>query len=799
MAYPKKIFTKIRRDLFQLKVRAALVIIITAVSVSIYIGTHTALRSIKNTSAKLIKSLQLADLEINILPITSDDLPEIPQGIEGIRGFEKRLILPGSIEAKNDELIASLLIFVDDTKTQEVNKFMIIEGRAPEPAKTTEVLLDYSVARDRGYHVGDKITIGIQGFFSDFEIVGLAVSPEFLISSANPDFYLPIKGSLAIVYTSMDVIKNLFGYSIYNNISVLFDKDADPYIVEKKLRFLLLNKGIEIDKEVFQEDIYSVKVIKRDMQTFFIVLPMIVTIFYAVSFLILFFSVTRMLQADMPQIGTLISLGFSRYQIAYTYITVVSILGFIGYFFGCAGSFFMAKKITASYINGTGFPFVFYYYSKLTFLKALLYSLSLPILAVGLPMSKIFKTNIPEMLTGIEKQNLNLAAFLKKIKALWNGLFEVSLALNIAIRNIWRRKIFFALSVFCIVFAISFSMATLITNTSIDQTVNDFLNLGKWTIFVQFNGQVSSEEIAKLREIKEILRIESYPKGFVTIGVKDKIKLYQIMGISTENRLMKIDLIEGDFFSSDRAQEIILNTDICRELGLRIGDSVKVYAKERPGKEKESVLKVVGVMNNLIIGQGFVPLVTAQNILYNKGGFSGALLSINGPFEAIKNKLYHTDIVGYVVHKDSVKKTLNMNMKNLSVFLYFYCALSLIVSVLIVFISLYLNVIDRKTEYAVLLANGFTGYEIGRMILYEVLIMMILIVITTIPLSVLFSKLICWRIAQTANSVHLHLEAMDFLKILIPAAILMFGTALYCIKIIMNLNIAATIKNRAFG
>ncbi|MBD3305278.1 FtsX-like permease family protein, partial [candidate division KSB3 bacterium] len=452
------------------------------------------------------------------------------------------------------------------------------------------------------------------------------------------------------------------------------------------------------------------------------------------------------------------------------------------------------------YVSGTGFPFIWRYYKPAAFALTFFYSIGFPILAIGLPIRKIFTMQTAAMIaTGVETNSGTMTTMFMRsnffrIGKRWNRLLERKVLLRIGLRNVWRRKFFFVFSTLCIVLSLAFSVATLLTNTSIYQTVNDFLDRGQWELFVQFIGHLDPPNVAQLQHIDGISAVDPYRKGFVKLGVADTVMPYRILGISTAKTLMGVDLIEGRFFSSDEAHEIILNEEMKNTLGLELGDLVEVS-----GKEQALPLTLVGTMNNLTGGQGLAPLLTTQSLLSKHPNFSGALLTVHDPIEAVEARLYHTDNVGYVVRKSQARETLHISMGKLSNFLYKYCTLSLVVSVLLIFINLYLNVIDRETEYAVLLANGFGKHEISRMISYEVLVMMIVVMLATVPLAVLFAKLICLRIAETAMNVHLHLQIRDFLIILLPGLLLMLGVTAYCVKVAMEVNVPTAIRNRILG
>ena len=877
---PKRILVKTLKDFWRIKYRTIAIILTIAVSVTIYIGTHTALRSINGTCARLYRQLHLCDLQVNFVPATEDELPKLaaaPQpapGVPGIPGrttvaaaqamkgvgrLEKRLILPGSIETKNDELIATLLIVLDEEKEPDVNRLKIMKGsyfkeeshgstfKEEEHGSTSKeeehscadrgsVLLDYTFARERGYDVGDTITLGVQGFFSEFKIIGLAVNAEHLITSANPDFYMPIKNSLGIAYIPMKTIKDLFGYRIYNNYSLTLAKGADLPATRRAFENLLMENNIELDSVLLRDDLFSVKVLKRDMRSFFMVLPAIVGVFILVSFLILFFSLSRMIQQDRSQLGTLLALGFSPSQLFSAYIIGGTILGLIGYLIGCAASNSLADLVVKSYMSGTGLPLMFRYYSGKSFLIALLFSLGAPTIAAALSLMQIRGMNVAEMLgrtiekpwhfaspgTSDIKTKIKIAdtaafgAIISRGNHLFGKLFKNLFGnllrnlfergnifrrgniskrgsiFKIGMRNLWRRKAFFLLSALSIVLGIALAESLIIADVSIYRTIDDFFKLEKWDLFIPFTGLVERQRVEKLKEIEGISKISPYKKELVNLQLGNEKKPYQIAGVSKENSLIRPDIVEGRSFSSDEAQEIVLNIEMKDLYGLKIGDSIDVW----PGNRKKARLKLVGVMNNFIANQGFVPIGVAQDMSTRKDRYTGVFLALNAPFEKIRSKIQKLDFTGYVVRKDEAQNTFHDNMKKISTFLYTYSLMSLFLSICIIFVNLYLNAVYRKGEYAILLANGFGQREIGCMIAYEILAITLIVTAAAIPLSIVISKYFCYKIARTAVMIHLQIRPVDYLKVFIPMIFLMAGVGWYCTRYASTIDITSTIRNR---
>lgn len=801
--YPKKILIKILHDLNQIKYRTIVIVLAIAISVSLHIGTQTALYSINGTCRRLYQELHLSDLQFNFIPTTEDELPKKERLGQGIDQCERRLLLPGSIETSPDEIVAGLFIVLDEQNEPKVNQLKIMAGSYFKRDQPNSVLLDYGFAKEHGYRAGDKITLGLQGFFSEFRIAGLVVNAEFLVTSANPDYYLPVKGSLGIVYLPMKNIKEIFGYQIYNNFSLSLAKGADPQKIKSSLDHLFTKSDIELDSIFFQDDLFSVTIIKRDMRSFFIALPAIVAVFISVAFLILFFSFSRMIQQDMPQLGTLLAYGFSPFQLLSAYLTAGALLGLIGYLLGLAGSNLLANWIIGTYMEGSGLPLIFRFYSKKSFLTAAFFSHGLTMLAVGLPLMRpLSKKNVAEMLgRTIEKpgyfgkKNRITAFIIWPVAKCWNLILDQGAMFKMAMRNIWRRKIFFLLSSLAIILGLSLAAALLINNASIHQTINNFFTREQWDLFVPFTGLVEESRAEKLREIQGISKISLYRKALVTLQLGHQKRSYQLAGISLKNSLVRPDIVEGSFFSSETAKEIILNVDMKDQYGLRVGDLIEVW---RGNREKER-LTLVGLMNSYISGQAFVPLKIAQHITGHQDKFTGAFLKLEGSFERVSDKLYQIDFIGYVIRKDEARKTFNNNMKKISNFLYIYSLMSIFLSVCIIFVSLYLNIVSRESEYAVLQANGFGQREIGLIIIYEILAIVLIVITGSIPLTALMARFFAYKLAKAAISIKLQIRFIDYLRVFLPMLVLMSGVAFYCIRYALHIPITSTIRNRING
>jgi cell division protein FtsX len=85
----RKLFLYILRNIWQIKARSFLIIVVVASSVSVYAGTYMGLDIIGYTARTLYRELNLSDYQIVFIPVTEDEMPnrESLESIQGVKGL----------------------------------------------------------------------------------------------------------------------------------------------------------------------------------------------------------------------------------------------------------------------------------------------------------------------------------------------------------------------------------------------------------------------------------------------------------------------------------------------------------------------------------------------------------------------------------------------------------------------------------------------------------------------------------------------------------------------------------------
>ncbi|HQP29968.1 MAG TPA: hypothetical protein PLB81_01460, partial [Deltaproteobacteria bacterium] len=275
----RKIYLKTLRDMRHMKMRLAAIWFLVAVVVFVYAGGFMARESLYHTRDDLTDRLKLADVQVLFTPASPDEMPDLA-ALEKEAAIVKRLDMPGGMELKDGRPLACLVIYLDPQGHPPVNVLQIIEGSNLSPDDENGIVIEKSLADIHGYRIGDTISLNML-FPMDLTVRGIAITPECLITPANPRIPVPSKGSLGIIFASMDLVEKTFGYPLYNDLAF---KLHDP---EKRARFQAgltsRLKGLDIKQIMPKEAQFGYDFLTRDLEQFNVVITPVVFIFVLIA------------------------------------------------------------------------------------------------------------------------------------------------------------------------------------------------------------------------------------------------------------------------------------------------------------------------------------------------------------------------------------------------------------------------------------------------------------------------------------------------------------------------------------
>jgi putative ABC transport system permease protein len=736
------------------------------------------------------------------------------------------LKLPGEEESK-------YILFVgldDDLRSPEVYKYSIVSGdNFNEDNNERNAVIDHDFAEENDIDLEDKISItGLNG--AKLKISGTCKAPEFLMLTSNPEYTIPIKGSMAVCYLSKDTLKNyIIQYFIeynstiptdlthiinyyktvdYNNLAVTFKEDVEITDGNDAVEDYLEDKcGVHIDKSEEFEDSRSYSEFIGDMAKGAQFVSILLVFMILMGILITYVIFNRYIFNQQQQIGILLGLGYSKSDINSYFFSIFALVSFIaiplsillGYSFG----WMLLSVMISRMANLPRSEISFIFLPEIIIIGIIMGSLMI-FTSIYIPLRKVKFNLINELIYGQSDVSYRIKKGIKKIKK------KQKVSNRLIKRNLFKNK---KRAVFTTI-AMTFSLLIIsATQTLIDSLYYNAYRIFQssennvqaneiWDLNVDFQNAINKSEPNSLIDRIDALRgteeIEIYSKGRVTAkGEEDES--FPVIGYDLENTKMHYFTWEGkkeDNAIPKKDNEIAISTVYAQKLDKQVGDSIKI---ENAGGDKFK-FKIVGIHRELIL-TGYVNFDAGLEIFHNYSNFIDGLyilLKDDADKDEIIEDIYDMGNIEIIFDSEEMSDTIieyyNSYIPLLSLIVYY----SLVLSFFIVFYNAVMNVFDKNYEYGIMRSLGFSKTKVFRLILIENvlqgIISIILAIAFTYPLSLQLAS-----IFQRESPFEVIIGIPAILMIVIPPLFLLTLGSLIGLYAVYRSNLYEQVQTRYIG
>lgn len=774
------------RGALKMKWRLVAAGMILGSALAMYAGIYSAIESLFGYRDMLYSSLNIADLEVRIVPEDNVNLPAL-EGIPGVAAVERRLQLPGNIDLASGGKLYAGFIALDPPG--QINRLRIDQGQALDESRPTEVVIERSMANHHGFKVGDRFSLNIGKDRYDLTVRGIALSPEFLIDSANPNFFLPSKGSLGVVFAPYSLVEARLGYKLVNSVVVKADKGAAIDQVEKAV-LSALGKKVTIDESTPLKRQFSHLFLEQDLGAFAIFIPAIVLIFVTSALVVTVFLMYQWLTEKRSEIGVLMALGYCKVQIALAFATPVLLIALIGLVSGTLLSFVLLYGFGLDYSAALGFP-----KPDLALRPALLlqgYAGVLAALAISaaIPLRQIVQLSPREAIKGASGEN---APNVKRVCPRISAALSRSVVLRYAIRNLQRAKGVALMTVIAVALSLGASLAYFISLTSFEHAIVSKYADDRWDLSVDFLSPLWDDELDALRATAGVTRVDPYLRGAVKIRNGERTEPSFLLGIDPGSPSRRLRIVEGRLVSPDDRSAIVLEKKAADALGYKVGDTIVVEAREKAWNAR-----LVGVFSGVLPGEAYASLAQAQEWFDMSGQVSGAFLD-TGAGLTDPDQLYRLDRVGRVTEKARLIREIVHHLNEVTGIVILAFAFSLLVAVLFLFSTTAFGVLRRQGEYAMLRTIGFSDGTVARIVLLEVSLVGMVGVAIASCAGVGLSSFLNGVLSEAWFKIDTVVTMKDIAIVLVPGLLFLPLTAWPPIRNILRAGLVPMLRKRAFG
>ncbi len=452
-------------------------------------------------------------------------------------------------------------------------------------------------------------------------------------------------------------------------------------------------------------------------------------IFFLVAALVSLTSMTRIVDEERNQIGTLRAIGYSKFDVVLKYVlyaVLASLLGSIG------GSILFYKLIpmiiATCYKNFYDMPDIITTFQVKHVLFASLFALFSTVLATVLAFIKDVKET-PAALMKSKSPKKGKRIFLEKINKVWNKLNYLN---KITMRNIFRYKKRLIMTVVGICGCTALLLTAFGLKDSVGGIVDkQFKKINNYDMIIGINNNLEKDELinleAKIKNNDKINEVMSISKTNIEVRNKNnKENAYLIIPENDENINNFITLQNNNEKLSLTENGIIISEKLSKLLNVKKNDTVTLFTSEN----KEIKLKITGITENYIEHYVYMSSNTYKTIMKKEINFNNIITLNKNISDKNKKELSdkiseYNDITSVSLTTDTLKKYKDMmGTLNYVTLILIFAAASLAFVVLYNLSSI--NISERKKELATMKVLGFYNEEVTSYVHKETVILTII-------------------------------------------------------------------------
>ncbi|NLC48438.1 MAG: FtsX-like permease family protein [Tenericutes bacterium] len=485
----------------------------------------------------------------------------------------------------------------------------------------------------------------------------------------------------------------------------------------------------------YKEDIVKVDAIAKILPIFFIIIVV----------LMILNTLTRLIEEERTEMGILLSNGFSKSNIIFSYLVYVLSAGLIGLELGLTIGYSIIPKIIYSVFLARYYvPKLITVVSPLPFSLVITITIAIVVIVTVISCMKELK-EVPANLLRMKPPKTGKKVFAERLDFLWRRLNFMG---KTTIRNLFRYKKRIVMTVL----GVAGCTALLVAGMGINDSINtisklqykDILKYDAMYILKKESTEIP-DSLNKLFEKKNITNPLLVNQNAYTFSFDNKTEdVYVVVPkdtINFKNYFNLTSTISEEKISIPDDGAVITN-QLADHLKVKVGDSINI----RNSDNELVILRVSDIVYNYVshyiyINEKYYNEIFEEEILYNS-------VIANGKVDDnIKLSDYNLLIINYT--KDIVK-TFDSFVNGLNKIIIMIVVFACFLAFIVLYNLTIINLSERKREIATFKVLGFYDKEISTFVYRETLILTIFGILFGLVLGIYLHQFIITT-AETDN------------------------------------------------
>ncbi|MBI5040653.1 MAG: FtsX-like permease family protein [Gammaproteobacteria bacterium] len=720
---------KLLRDLWYLRGQALAIALVIGAGLAAVLMSISTLDSLQTTRAIYYRDYGFAHIFAS-LKRAPESLGERIAALPGVDRVATRVWAPVTIEiAGFTDPVSGLLVSAPRAGRADLNRLYLRAGRLLDPNRSDEVIIGDAFAEAHAFKPGDRLGVIVNGKRKQLNIVGIALSPEF-IYQISPHAIFPDFARFGVLWMAHDALATAFDMDgAFNNVTLTLARGAREADVIERLDAVLERYGGL--GAYGREDQLSHRFLSQEFTQLEQMGRTFSVIFLGVAVFLLNMVVTRLVSTQREEIATLKAFGYSNASIGLHYAKLVVAIVLLGIVAGVAAGIWLGQGLSHTYMEYYRFPYLHFQLRPSIVLGATLTTAVAALIgtvfavrrAVRLPPAQAMRPEPPPLYRATLMERLGLQRWLSQPS-------------RMILRHIERRPVKSALSVLGIGLAGGIVISGTFMTDAVDFMVEaEFRMAQREDIAVSFTEPTSYRALHELAALPGVTRVE--PVRAVPVRLRHGQHIYRtaIQGLAPDADLHRtLDThLQPVSFPPDG---IVLTDYLGTRLDLKPGDllTVEVLDGSQPVRE----VPVVGFVQQYIGTGGYMDLAALNRLLREDRAITGAFLAVDAhQRENVYARLKKMPrVAGVQVHENAIRNYYASIGDLLLTFMTFIAGLAGAITFGVVYNSARITLSERSRELASLRVLGFTRGEIAYILLGE----LALLTLAAIPLGFMVGR-----------------------------------------------------------
>ena len=735
---------KAARDLWHIKGQALAIMMVIASGVGTFVMSLSTLESLRQSQATYYERYRFASVFARVKRAPNSVLNRI-QAIPGVAQAEARVVVDVTLDvADMPEPAIGRLISIPEHRVPILNDLHVRSGRWIEPQRDGEVLVSEAFASSHRLGIGDTVTAIINERRQKLTIVGIALSPEYIIQIHGANL-LPDDHRFGIFWMGYQQLATAFQMDgAFNDVSLTLTPGASEDEVIKRLDDITKpygGRGASGRREHVSHQYISDEI--RQLRSMGLIAP---TIFFSVAAFLLNVVLTRLISVQREQIAALKAFGYTKLQIGLHYVYLVLIVSVSGSVFGIVVGSVLGRALTHMYTRFYRFPVFGFEWNwsvmssalGISTIAAVAGTLAAVRRAVKLPPAEAMRPEPPAVYRPTLLDRSGLGAFLPQ-------------AARMIFRELERRPVKAALA--CL--GISMAISILILGSFALDSINYIIQFQfEWSqrqdLLVSFVEPASARSIHDLEHLPGVVRCEPIRGTAARFHFGPRNRRVSVLGIEPDGRLYRLLNADETLVPLPR-DGLLLSSKLAELLGARAGDRITLEILE--GDQPVRELPVSALITEYGGTNAYMDVRAVHRLLREGNSLTGAFLTVEADrLDELYRKLKETPRVAGVTIKqasiDSFRDTIAENLGNIR---FFNVMFAMVIAFGVVYNNARISLAERSRDLATLRVIGFTRAEISAILLGELAVL----TLAAIPLGLLLGYLFAaWAVLGLDTEVY---------------------------------------------